>query len=62
MLSFNAPRNLLRLPIRRCHHRAYASQFGALKASLATGAAIPVAHRCEHCPHTWHTGPSKAAA
>jgi hypothetical protein len=40
-----------------CRRTRYASQFGALKASLA-GASVPCAHQCERCPNTWHIGPA----
>lgn len=46
---------------RRCGLTAYASQFGALKASLAD-AKVPTAHQCEQCPNTWHTGPAPKTA
>jgi hypothetical protein len=44
-----------------CHLTPYASQFGALKASLDGDRNIPNAHRCEHCANRWHAGPAPTA-
>lgn len=46
----------------RCTRTPYASEFGARRAAVLLGLPGRAAHQCEHCPHTWHTGPAPKRA